>query len=1290
MRPDEAVYNIVHAYRIRGPLDCGRLRSAFLAAIARHEPLTTSFGPGRIPLDPEVATDIVEIEADAERFEQLAQAEARRRFDLDAGPLVRIILVHLGDDDHGLVLALHHVSSDAASLANLWSDVDHAYREHGLPEPVRTYSDHAEWQASRIGAADREFWTDHLGSDPHAVVLPLASPGPDEPDGYLTRPLPIEASRLREAGHRPMPFLLATFAALLQRYTDEDAVIVGVIASTRDHPVVEPLVGYFLTVLPLRLDVDPRSTPAQVARSTDETLAEALTHRHVPYAEITAGLRRRGVAQPDPARVMFVLDEPHRPELSGCTVDGHLVHPGASVTDLTVFVRPGEEAYELSLEWSGRVYRRTDVEALADEYARMLEWGVDHPERPWSDLPIEGAPVDMVGAALTREPRPLPVLIDDHATDRPSAPAVRCGGDHLTYDELATQAAAVAEALAARGVVAGDRVGVLLPRSVDLVTTILAVQRLGAAYVPIDVSYPDQRVDLLLRLGAPRLTVTDEVGARRLDGPVVTWAELAGRSSPEPKRGAVSAAVDLDDPAYVIFTSGSTGRPRGVLVDQRRLAASTLARLDHYADTSGRPSPVDRFLMVSSVGFDSSVAGIYWTLVSGGELILPTEHEVHDVDALAAVISEAAVTHTLMVPTLYRALLERKPAALQSLRTVVVAGETCPASLVELHHRYLPGTELWNEYGPTETTVWATAHRCRPGDDPVPIGLPVPGAMTRVADRWLRPRPPGAAGELAIGGAGVTDGYVDDPQLSAAAFTEDPATGERWYRSGDLARIDDAGRLVFLGRRDQQISLGGMRVEPEEIEVALTACNGVRAAVVRIERRLLDDPLDALAALPSGRVAQILQAAAAAKDPANELAIQLAHHVPGPDVLVAYVEGDELDTAELESRLREAFPPALVPAIEPTDLLPRTEHGKIDRSALPPPLRRLPQTRSEREPAGLLPDLVDGWNLVLGTTDLGPDSDFFGNGGNSLLAIELVTRLETGLGRQVPISSLVLGRTPRRLAELISSTGEVLPAPSPVRRSYVVPLRPEGELAPLVIAPTAGGNLIRFDPFVQLFDRRFPIIGLELPGADRDEDLPRSIDDLCDIYVPQLREVLPHGPYRFLGWSFGGVVALELARRLRDEGEDVDLVGMIDTLMPGMQRARRSRIYAEMARRGDVLGMARRIRDVVRWRILLKSTERRGRRAALDGRKLDPAARGAWVTLQVNEIVERHRPAPYEGRVVYFSAGDSHSWRTTDPWQELLDDLEIVPIEGSHAGDAGLMTGARIARIAGEMAQRLV
>jgi thioesterase domain-containing protein/acyl carrier protein len=410
----------------------------------------------------------------------------------------------------------------------------------------------------------------------------------------------------------------------------------------------------------------------------------------------------------------------------------------------------------------------------------------------------------------------------------------------------------------------------------------------------------------------------------------------------------------------------------------------------------------------------------------------------------------------------------------------------------------------------------------------------------------------------------------------------------------------------------------------------------------------------------------VMRTAADDPEPEHALRRQLALRSPGADVLVAYVEGD-VEPADVRRRASEVLPAAIVPAIvERVDALARTDHGKVDRAALAPPVRFRDQ-RAATAVAGqgaVLDVVVDVWRDVLGDPTIDADSDYFAHGGNSLGAVTLVARLEARLGSRVPISALVDGRTPRRLAAIIGPSTVTLRT----ERSNVVHLRPQGGRVPLFVMPPGGGNLVVFDPLVRAVDADIPIIGLDLPGADLDEPLPDDIETLAARYLPQVMEAQPFGPIRAIGWSMGGAVALELAQQLVRAGRDVELVAMIDTIYPGMQRAGRSREYVRLARERDVVGIGRKAAHTIARRAQYAATQWRGRRAGDERTEMTLDDRITWLMLSVDDMVERYAPRPYDGAVVYFAATSTFPWRSTEPWRALLPQLQVVPLDGAHEG----------------------
>lgn len=1257
-RPGSARYNVCHSHVLPGGTDLDRLAECFRSVTVRHDPLRIAFDEERTILSPEQAVSIRRVSATESELVTLAAQEAHTPIDLDRGPLLRLVLVDLPDDRQGLVTTLHHVSSDAGSMAALWRDVSSVYSLAGpvdgslLPPQAVSYVAHARWQEGRVSSADLDAITGEVagwdGCDPGLHTAPPDNAhAPTPSGGYLTQPL---TSDLTDAPGRPVSVLLAAWGALLQWYTDEPSPAVGVTISRRDHPATEDLVGFFLSTLPLRVP-SPDRTFADMVRETEASLSRLLTHRHVPVAAANASMRARGLAIAEPA-AMFVFDEPAALELDGKPVATTVHHNGTAIGPVTLFVRRAGAGWEASLEFDRGVITDAAAGAMVTNYDAMLTALLANSNQPVHEVDPGTAPGDDIGAPIEQPVEPLLSRIAGHALSQPAAVAITSGGAPLTWGELMNRADSIATHLRVGGIGRGDRVAISLPRGADAVAAVLGVLQAGAAYVPVDPEYPGAQRQLILSACAPAAT---------LDAPLMETILNTADDGPAP---VAFPHPYLDDPAYVIFTSGSTGTPRGVAVTHRQLTASTLARLQVYGPTA------PRFLMVSSFGFDSSVAGLFWTLAAGGELILPTETEVHDVDALGLLAERHGGTHTLMVPSLWDALLRRAPQRLSSLQEVIVAGEACSPSVARRHTEHCPHATLTNEYGPTEATVWSAFHAVAADADTdaptVPIGRAIPGAALRVADRWGRPRPVDVAGELWIRGTGLTAGYVNDASATADRFvtvghrasndnssngnSSDGASNghegnggrERWYRSGDRVRANAQQVLTFLGRVDSQLSVGGVRVEPEQIEAVISAVDGVGAAGVAL----------------TDRGARGMQ-------------------------LVAFVEPGEhrpyASTAPLAGAVTEAcrtnLPGALVPKrVQVIPALPRTAHGKIDRGAL----QALDAGRAPRrvaldaDTATELARMRSLWTDVLGVLAIGDTTDFFHAGGDSLGAFELCLAVEKNFGVEVPISALIESRTPVSFLDEVSHlrTEQVAatPANAPVRSLREV-VRAGDDRAPLILLAPGGGHLLGYKPLVDALDPAQPVVGFRLPGADGREPPVRSIEAQADRLYADLAEMADQHPIRMLGLSTGGLLGLELAHRLTRAGRPPELLALGDTIFPGYQDYGHTGL-GERVRDAAAGGRPDRALKYVANRVRLRAqtvaSRARTTRYERTGQGFSPAAHELYLYEIAGDLARVYEVQPYAGPTVLFSATVTDSARTEEPWSQMLSHLTIISVAGEH------------------------
>jgi len=988
----------LHA-RIEGPLEAGPFRTALEQVVRRHEILRTRFvelTPGevrqRVDSEASATFELLDLRAlgAEQRERELARklAELRRPYRRDGSAPLQVALVRLGEHEHALLLAQSCLAADWRSLWNVARELVLTVADGPEGDAPAQFADVATWLLDTRGGDDapsgREFWERTGARELPLLRLPLEferSPVQAR-EARVTRVLAhrTAASLVRLAQGRRVPveaFLLSAWQVTLARHAERERFVLGVRSAGRAFQGLDEALGPFERFLPLVARVEARLGLGALARQTDEDLS--LASEWHEFFEVGLLAREESMAHAFEHWPRVAAFECGR--LTLCLEERY---GNAEPARLLLRVEERPAGWTLEFVHDPRFLAQAEVEVLAETTLAWLDEAAQRPDAPWGELEaLDGAGRARVlesssGEALAPQPCLLHEWILASAAAHPAQVAVRANGQELTYAALEQRSAALAAELAGLGVGPGMRVGVHLERSLDLVVALLAVLRAGGAYVPLPPAYPRERVLGALADSQAAVVVGSARSALALSGfrgqIVRADAERSATPAPRPTLG-------VHDLAYVIYTSGSTGKPKGVPVTHANLAHSTRARLAYYR------SPVERYLLLSSFAFDSSVAGIFWTLVSGGTLVLPPEGFEKELAALPDLIAAERPTHLLGLPSLWTLLLEQAPpGALDSLSTVIVAGESCPPELVKRHHATRPSTALFNEYGPTEGTVWSTVFDtaqafARPQ---VPIGRPIPGSTNYVLDGARRLVPTGVAGELWIGGPGVVQGYLARPELSAERFADDPfVRGGRMYRTGDRARWLPDGNLEFLGRLDQQVKIRGYRIELEEIEAVLGAHPSVREAVV------------------------------AARDDG------------GGVTLVAYAlpSGNAPAETDLLRYLGEHLPEHMVPARAVVlAAWPRLPNGKIDKLALPAPAVETLQ----EEPVGALEIVLSAlFADVLGVDEIARHDDFFARGGHSLSATRLYARLKETLQARLPLRALFEHRTPAALAaELVKDPTE--------------------------------------------------------------------------------------------------------------------------------------------------------------------------------------------------------------------------------------------------------------------------
>ncbi|WP_424184824.1 amino acid adenylation domain-containing protein [Actinokineospora sp. G85] len=985
MSPGDPAYNLPLGLRLRGDLDVAALRRALAAVVGRHEVLRSAFaedadGTPRHRVRPVPGFPLPVEDVDADRVEEISRAEARAPFDLSTGPLLRARLLRTAEDDHFLLVTMHHLAADGWSGALVVRELDAAYRGERQAPAGLQFADYAAWQDQRLSghALDRllEHWRGRLSGAPPQLDLPTDRPRPavrrlDGDEVAFTIPADLAAgvrALAAECGATPFAVLLAAFHTVLLRWTGQRDQVVGTPVAGRTRRELREVVGCFANTVALRTDVGGDPPFRRLVGRVHATAADALAHQHLPFERLVELLR----PERDPGRhpvfqVVCTWQDGGMTEfaLGDLAVEPVPVHTGTAKFDLQLaLLRDGDEIAG-RLEYATALFDRSTVERMAGHLATALRGAVEAPDRRLSELPVltpgEVEALELWAGSGTA--RVDPPVVDQVAAHDPAAVAVVCRGEQATYGELTARASAVAAALRADGVGPETVVGVCLPRSVDLVVALLAVLAAGGAYLPLDPAAPGERLDYLLAdTGATRV-LTHRALADRFDAArALCLDEPIPNARAEARAEAEAPAPLPDNLAYLIHTSGSTGLPKAVQVSHR----SMVDVLAHTRDLVGF-GPADVLCAVGAITFDITIPELFLPLTTGARLVLATEDEARDGARLRDLLAEQGVTALFATPATWRVLLDAGWSG--GLRLAVSAGEALSAGLDAELRAAVP--EVRNMYGPTETTVWTVGHRTGP-DDVVPIGSAVGSARLYVVDAHGSLAPQGVPGELWIGGAGVTRGYRGRPALTARRYVPDPfgGPGGRLYRTGDLVKWRADGTLAYLGRLDDQVKIRGFRVEPGEVEAALRRVEGVAEAVVVAER-------DA----GSARLH--------------------AYVVPARDA-------GPLDAAGLRGALSAWLPEHLRPSrFTVLDALPLSRNGKVDRRALPAAGGRvLGATAFQAPDTGTARKVAQVWCEVLGVARVGLHDSFFDLGGHSMLIPRVQRGIEAAVGRAPSVVDL--------------------------------------------------------------------------------------------------------------------------------------------------------------------------------------------------------------------------------------------------------------------------------------------
>ncbi|MEU7063844.1 amino acid adenylation domain-containing protein [Streptomyces sp. NPDC046161] len=1132
---------------LRGPIDRRVFESAVRQAVAEAVPLHARFveegGEPRqyVTLFRDWEFPVLDVSGEpdpAAAAEAWMRADLARRMDLSRGPLFSYALLVLGPDRSFWYLSAHHAVADGHTGALVAQRVSELYTAMtaGLPAPASRFgsvrdmlADDADYQGSERGAADRAYWTARFADAPEVPTLAVRSPDGSGGQGQISQSGRLSAAETealkavaRASRTHWSVLVIAAAAAQVHRLTGEEDVVLSLPMAARTDAAARSMPGMYSNVLPLRVTVRPDLTVHDLVREVAGAFRGMIRHQRHRGEHLARdlGLSDTGRYRSGPMVNIMAFD--YDLDFAGRPATAHHLTQGL-VEDLsfTAFDRADGRGLRIDLVADSSRYDIAELAAHHGRFLRVLRAFIADRDTPIGavELLTDGERVRLLtefgGPERKYREATLPELFARQAAKTPHLPAVVSAEATLTYRELDDASNRLARLLISRGVGPERIVALALPRSAALAVAVLAVLKAGGCYLPVDPEYPQERLSFMLDDTAPAVVLTTSGTAPRLprtdapqlllDAPGVL-AESEGLDGTGIGDDQRLRPLDPAHPVYVIYTSGTTGRPKGVV-----MPGQAVVNLLTWHDEAFPSAPGTRIAQFTALSFDVSVQEILSALLFGKTLVVPADEVRRDPELLAAWLDEEGVNELFAPNLVLEALCEAaldQGRTIPSLRVLAQGGEALtPSRQVREFVAGQAGRRLHNHYGPSETHL-VTSHTLAADVDSwpasAPIGRPIPNVRAYVLDAGLRLVPEGVRGELYLAGAGVARGYLNRPGLTAQRFVADPygAPGSRMYRTGDVVRWLPDGQLEYHGRSDDQIKVRGFRIEPGEIKAALAACPGIaHAEVVAREVR------------------------------------------PGDRRLVGYVvpQTPGCDTAAVRDFVRGRLPAHMVPsAVVELAGLPLTPNGKLDRRALPEPglgaaaPMREPATAHER----VLCSLFAG---VLGVDSVGVDENFFDLGGHSLLAARLVARIRTALGTPLEVHALFESPTAAGLARRIAD-----PSSGNAPRA-LLPLRAQGSRPPLFCVHPAAGTGWSYTGLLPYLDHDQPVYALQAHGPRRAPGSPATVHEMAAQYVARIRAVRPEGPYRLLGWSFGGLVAHAMATLLEREGETVELLVMVDS-----------------------------------------------------------------------------------------------------------------------------------------------
>lgn len=1142
--PSSAFYNVSTGIVFDGKLKVDILKKC-LEEIINHNEILKSTYPAMGGSPVLKIGGNLKIEIDEFNFTQLTEAElvretkysiakqAATQFDLANGPLFKISLIKQKPSKFLLFLTMHHIVIDLWSIGLLKEQIAENYKLLSKEEPLKLqdskiqYTDYALWQQNKgLDDSQLRYWREKFSGELPILDLPTDRKHPSVPSfkgQNNSQLLSVDfSSKIFDLAKSyqvtPFVLLLSAYYVLLFRHTSQEDLIIGSPLSVRNEKSLEGILGFFVDTIALRSFVTSELKFSELVLRVRDEVLEAFSNNEIPFDDLVKELKiDRSLATNPLFQTMFVYDSEEKKLSFGDGIDileDFQFDPGVAKFDLTLFVKEQNDRLAFTFEYATDIFEETTILRFQEHLKLILDGVTCNPECKvkeiqivteqekhffhHSDIQLDNSFIGYKG---------IHDIIADFALKTPDAVAVISEDRSITYRELLQRSEVIIPLILQHSKGENKIVALATNRSIEMIVGMLAILKAGCAYLPVDSDYPKQRIDFMLEDAGVELILTQEVLKNNFDG--FNGAVLCIEKENNIKGSLILSKVEANENnlAYVIYTSGSTGKPKGVPISHKSIMNSTAGRLSFY---ESNPSV---FLLLSSFSFDSSKAGIFWTLSTGGTLLISAKRAEQDLEGLAKTIEKYKVSHSLMLPTLYEILIDQADInKLNSLSTIIVAGEACPSVLVKKHFAVLPQTNLYNEYGPTEATVWCIAHKILPknSETGVPIGKPVANAQVFLLNRNKTLVPYGAVGEICVGGTCLSSGYLNRPDLVTEVYFDNPfgsVKGEKLYKTGDFGRYNKDGDIEYLGRVDDQIKIRGYRIELDEIENVISNHNAIEEVTVLIE-----------------------------EDEENSMSKRL----------VAFVRTqNDFDEQELKLALRASLPDYMVPAIflrvKDFPLLP---NGKIDKKELlaieRPEINRtidgdnLPKNDIEQH-------LINIWQEVLQLSSIGANDNFFEIGGDSILSIQMLSKAKEQKILLSP-NQIFKYQTIRELASYISKNNG-----ANEKWDYLVPFRTEGAKKPLFCLHAGGGHVFFYKGLLEYINPARPLYALQASGVYGKKGMHNSIAEMADDYIKIIKSVQEKGPYNVLVYCFSATVGHEIAMKMKKSGDLCNLIVM-DTM----------------------------------------------------------------------------------------------------------------------------------------------